>query len=516
MEKIIQFQTLDSVGNCFAEAIEVRSKGELTKVANNIDPEMQRFIRGIKPHPDYQYVLMTPMGAHEFWGANVNGDIFPEFILSHDYLRDNPELVKREIIKRFLAPHGKTMPNVPIREFGFRTFMNARRYKHHVNKNPDISYGDIVFVTYNKNMHRVELIVRHDRAKAKRVGAEQIIIDIDNNKPRQISMGCRVPFDICSKCGNISKTTNDYCYHLRNHMGQVMDDGTVIGAINPFPRFFDLSDVFVPAAKEAGVLMKVASAGKWRSFIQKWPPLKEKVSSAKVAAVTKRLLPNAVSEHLIKSQRCEPCLPRELLRNFPIEKLLTTMSMLGMVAKPREFQYGMLHRMGRPSLAEKLYQENKIFRDGVPYRGPVARIHDSLYSRSLANVLSRYIPHRSGFSPHLPNRIIRITVIKRPPPELVEADGPLLNKIASAYTGYRKSLQTIGESLDSIIDSNRDFYNKNFLQDIYIDSMMKTSSQNIPLTVSYLHNAYYTTCEVPSWDMNLNQFSSARALLGSL
>jgi len=509
LEKVIHFHTHDTLGRCFAEAIDVNpSKSGMTKVAGNLDPKLQAFIRSIKPDPKYQYVLMTPMGAHEFWGMNVNGDIFPEISLGHDYLTDNPQKVIDELERRYLKPHGKSLPPVPIKEFGFRTFMNALRYKHHVNKNPEIAFGDIVFVTYNRPMHRVELIVRHDRQKAREVGAEQIIVDIDNGKPRQISMGCKVPFDVCSVCGNVSKTTRDYCSHLANEMGRVRDDGTVVGAINFFPRFFDLSDVFVPAAKEAGVLMKVASAQH---------SLREKVASyKKLAEVKKKILPNAVSESLIKAQSCEPNIPRAFMDKMPFEKLLSTMAMLGMVAKPHEFQYGMLRRMGRPDLASSFRASNTIFPMGRTHIGPAPRIERSMYDGGIARLLSSLIPGRSAFAPHLPNRIVRITVIK-PVQRMTEGSGDILNKVASAYAGYRKSLRTIGADLDSVVEDDMDFYYKNFFNDMLTDSLTKVSSQNnLSLTVPYLHNVYYNTDVVPEWDLNFNNFSSARILLGSL
>lgn len=509
LEKVIHFHTHDTLGRCFAESIDVKPKGGMTKVAGNLDPELQAFIRSIKPDPRYQYVLMTPMGAHEFWGMNVNGDIFPEISLSHDYLTENPQKVIDELERRYLKPNGRSLPPVPIKEFGFRTFMNALRYKHHVNKNPEIAYGDIVFVTYNKPMHRVELIVRHDRQKAKEVGAEQIIVDIDNGKPRQISMGCKVPFDVCSVCGNISKTTRDYCSHLANEMGRVRDDGTVVGAINFFPRFFDLSDVFVPAAKEAGVLMKVASA--------KNAPQEKLAAYKKLAQINKKVLPNSISEALLKVQASEPSIPKAFMDRMPFEKMLSTMAMLGIVAKPKEFQYGMLRRMGRPQLADKLRSSGTIFPMGRSHYGPAPRIGSSMYDPNIARLLSSLIPGRSAFAPHLPNRVMRITIIQKPVQKMTEGGGELLNKVASAYAGYRKSLRTIGEDLDTVVDSDMDFYYKNFFTDTVTDTLTKLSSQNnISLTIPYLHNVYYNTDVVPEWDLKLNNFSSARVLLGSL
>ena len=288
MDKVITFST-QAVSGMFSDAVEVHSGPGMQKTAGSLSPEIERFIRSIKPHPDYQYVLMTPQGSFEFWGANVNGDIFPEAALSHDMACDDPMPVIQALEEKWLKPFGKRIPPGSYREFGFRTYENALRYRHHANKDPDVAYGDIVFVTYNHKMHRVELISRHDRAKAEKVGAGEIIRDLDNGKPRQISMGCKVPFDVCTVCGHVSRTTRDYCDHLRYQMGSVLEDGTVVGAVNLFPRFFDLSDVFVPAAKESGVLMKVASAQTVKL-----------ATKQKAANLKKETLPNTPSSRFLR------------------------------------------------------------------------------------------------------------------------------------------------------------------------------------------------------------------------
>ena len=89
---------------------------------------------------------------------------------------------------------------------------------------------------------------------------------------------CRVPFDVCSYCGNKAPTRKQYCDDveyggtckaggLRRNMGRaVMVDGDVhqLHADNTEPRFFDISHVFRPADRIAyvtGTLQKSASAG---------------------------------------------------------------------------------------------------------------------------------------------------------------------------------------------------------------------------------------------------------------
>ncbi len=129
MEKLLTFSTHDSLGRCFAETIDLHGTKGHEKIAGDLDPKIQEFINSIKSDPRYQYVLMTPMGAFEFWGANQNGDIFPEISLSHCHKDNDPEPVIRELEEKYLKPHGKSMPPFPRKEFGFRTFEKALRYR---------------------------------------------------------------------------------------------------------------------------------------------------------------------------------------------------------------------------------------------------------------------------------------------------------------------------------------------------------------------------------------------------
>lgn len=89
---------------------------------------------------------------------------------------------------------------------------------------------------------------------------------------------CRVPFDVCSYCGNQAPTLRQYCDDvaeggqckaggLRKNIGRTVTvDGDVhqLHADNTEPTFFDISHVFRPADRIAyvsGVLQKAAAAG---------------------------------------------------------------------------------------------------------------------------------------------------------------------------------------------------------------------------------------------------------------
>ncbi|MEC8306429.1 MAG: hypothetical protein VXZ72_01020 [Chlamydiota bacterium] len=517
MDKIIQFNTHDSLGRCFAESIDImpRSGGGHEKIAGELHPDIKRFMSTLKPDPRYQYVLMTPMGAFEYWGMNVNGDIFPEISLSFDSRKDDPAPIAAALERKWLAPFHKTIPPGNYRDFGHQTFMQALRYQHHANKNPEVAYGDIVFVVYNPAMKRVECISRHDREKAKRVGAEEIIQHLDEGKPRQISMGCKVPFDVCTICGHISRTPRDYCEHLKFSMGSVMPDGRVVGAVNFFPRFFDLSDVFVPAAKESGVLMKVARDTSVSIGIPKEAKIKKR------AEVKKQVLPNAVETSMCRAEAQEPEVPKSTLRSADLGKLLSTMSMLGMVMKPREFQYGALHRMGHGSLAEKLHNSGQVFRP-VRKESPIVSISSSGYDPSIARMLSSLLRERSGFYPHLPSRMIRVMVVKSPMrKEISEAPtSKVLDKVASAYSSYRRSLMHLPREVAVAIEKDPEYYNEHFFGSLLTDSMTKSASFHSakfasPVVPAYLYSAYTgkVTDSPESWCRDIPN-TTVKALFG--
>jgi hypothetical protein len=194
----------------------------LTKRAR--DERIDRFVRDvILPHrdPSKVYLHINAMGAGEYYGANRNGDFFPE---------DN--LLKY-----------------------YKTFESAHVFRHHINKDPAKAIGRVLLAIYNEKMHRVELIVEVDKSLGRDV--ESRVIAGDNP---WTSMACKTPYDTCSVCGNRAHSRAEYCDHLANGMNKVAADGKRSYAINDGPlRFFDISIVVKPADPTSGVLEKVAA-----------------------------------------------------------------------------------------------------------------------------------------------------------------------------------------------------------------------------------------------------------------
>lgn len=179
------------------------------------------YLKKIKSEPGRTKILALFLGAGEYYSSNKNGDWFGE----------------KDLIKRH--PTFKECGHV---------------YKHHINKDPKKKLGDVEFVTYNHNMHRVEGVMSLINSRC-----SEFVEKINRGEDLPVSMASRLKFDICSTCGHKSKSFSEYCYHLREEMNKIHEDGSKTYAINPDPIFFDISIVYRPADETAYSLKKVAS-----------------------------------------------------------------------------------------------------------------------------------------------------------------------------------------------------------------------------------------------------------------
>lgn len=195
--------------------------GGLTKEA--AAAEIDDFVKAIKPREGFFYLHINAMGAGEWYGSNRNGDYFPE-----------SQLIKWH----------KTFETSP-----------AHVFRHHVNKDPAIAIGKVIFSYYNPRMHRVELVAEVDKTKASAEYSRIMAGDFP-----MTSMACHTPFDVCSVCGNRATSRSMYCEHLNNHLNELLPDGRKVMSLNVGPlKFFDISVVIRPADVTSSVLQKVAS-----------------------------------------------------------------------------------------------------------------------------------------------------------------------------------------------------------------------------------------------------------------
>ena len=384
-----------------------------------IPDKIIKLVEGLKPRKDGRYVHINAVGSLAAWGSNKNGDAFPKWSLLHDSPPTD--------ILSFLNDKGLSVPP----EYGHETFETyAYPFVFHDNKDPLKSIGEKVTCSaYNDVMERVELIVFiSDRQ------APDLVRRIDAGDPIPWSMGCKVPFDVCSICKNTAKNRSEYCSHLRTLMNVTLPDGRKVYALNWFPRFFDISYVISPAWTEAWSLRKVASHGSpiaspIASAAQLYLPADldfEKIATAQIpfrkAAVLKRAEEKAAEiekqipaekgqdnlgkapiktpvyrelKKLVSLHKDEtPSIPKTeldgLKRDHPLSDILGGATACGIQLKKPEVD----------TLTEG--DESKL-PDSLDFESP---------SRRILDVLKKWMPDRSLFDPPFAKRVIRIIRIR--------------------------------------------------------------------------------------------------------
>ena len=192
-------------------------------------------IDNVKFAKDEVPVHIIALGASEAYGPNRNGDGFKEATC---------------------RKHHQT----------FEKF--AKFFRNHKNKpeRGDPHFGLIKKSAYNEPMKRVELLValNQEKSATDRNGgfvADQELEKLARGDDIAVSMACRVPYDICSWCGNQAKTRSDYCTTEKCAAGgcqsnltrliKVGNDMHHLHVDNPNPTWFDISRVFRPADRIA-------------------------------------------------------------------------------------------------------------------------------------------------------------------------------------------------------------------------------------------------------------------------
>lgn len=250
MIKVIQPQSQD-FSEPVASLIKISSRGiignDRADLIKRAGAEFVSKLSNIKLAADEVPVHLIAIGATEDYGPNRNGDGF-----------------SRSCCEKY-----------------HDTFVKfARFYRDHANKNPAKSYGVVKASAYHEPMRRIELLAALNSTKEAATRNGGLIADKELEKLARgddigVSMACTIGYDVCSGCGNKAKTRADYCDSLSNgghcksgglkhNLGKCLEDGHVLHADNPHPRFFDISHVFRPADRIAyisGTLEKAATSG---------------------------------------------------------------------------------------------------------------------------------------------------------------------------------------------------------------------------------------------------------------
>lgn len=416
MIKYVQYNSHDEYGQHIFPITDLR---QLNKTASSgYSPELLKAIANIQKKPSLYYVVINAMGSYEVWGDNGNGDAFPEAGLTHKSLRT--DMGTKE-------------------DYGYKTFeYYAHFFKHHVNKPDSPRYGEIIFSHWNPKLHRVELIVGIDREKS-----PEIITALDKGEPVSTSMGCKVPFDRCSICGNKAKTRDEYCKHAREYMGTIVDEvlarqwsielgriilpGTKVFVFNDFPRFFDLSRVYIGADRTSFILTKAASKvitlsvdvadafGVTDAMVDKIAQVSKTgeidkevgangasdIEGTTYSTGKSTVIRKALREKLNRLIEQEPEIPAETLNSIatalPLKNILSTMVGMGIHPKPREFQRIVLVSIGHCNEADNLDKKNIIFnRDEEVTPAPIDISTDN-FSDALGKILLPFLASRSSY-----------------------------------------------------------------------------------------------------------------------
>lgn len=260
-------------------------------------PEVQELLESIAPQPGRLYLVNSALGAGEYVGFNLRGDWFTEAGLT----REPPgwkDIPVWDIEARRRAANITTnLGQWGDLTWGYPTFYNAHRFRHHVNKDPNKAYGFILGAFWDDRMKRVVLVSELVEDMCRNLGALDLYKKIQAGEFPDSSMGSKVPYDRCSICGNKARNPAQYCEHVSRTamppfgMSKLLPDGRRCGVYNDYPRFFDDSFVFVGAERSAKVMANVTDeiSGK-NAYTQTIYPFKPKLvvkmANARDSAVT--------------------------------------------------------------------------------------------------------------------------------------------------------------------------------------------------------------------------------------
>ena len=354
------------------------------------------------------------------------------------------------------------------------TFVQAGRAlnKNHKNKPEDPKYGNIKASAYNPNMRRIELVLGIDNDK----GAD-ILSEIEKTGSAPFSMGCRVPYDVCTACGRKAKNESERCKHIPRQLGEITKTGVEIGMMNPSPIWFELSHVRRPADR-IGYSLKYASenvklsTSDYLSFYPGFVPPIEEILISKHAA-DKRALLHKLSEmekHIDAIGRkhkhetakdlylarhaskinygddiSDSCMDE--LRKFDPQQLLKALADKGIIFSPHDFSKylfgskikkenveGMKTHL--PDVFSKLKDDPATLNDSKfdPFEG-------SMLPKEIKNLVSGLFDDHSLSGEPAHARVIRITIIGKPESKLskdVEKTSSDFDaELAHVYASYK-------------------------------------------------------------------------------
>lgn len=458
--------------------------GEMVKTSG-LAPAAEKFISRLRPDPRYTYVLCNAMGYSEFFGANSNKDWYGynPHLDFNGLLHSWPDIGQNVEADRM---KGKAWP------YGYPCYYGATVYAHHKNTDPQqLGFGDVIFATLNPEMKRVELVKRVFNEEAAKKGHTSILDRVRAGERVDVSMGCKVPFDLCSVCTDwdevkkawktydearhrhpgiaileyhrkicpirgLAVTKVDYCQHMVSEGGKVYPDGRKVFVYNDFPRFFDISFVWIGADRTARVMWHLADPNAPKAIPRPGSPppgaLERLLSilGSKLSMMEKDI-PGGLAEAAFKDSDTAPEVldVRIMMRGAPsvlgARKALSTLAGLGVIPTPSEFQNLVLPTMPHGDAAQKAFDAKyATFDTRLGGVDSTFAVDPSLFDAKLAEAYEPLMAERSSFAPYLHSRLSspgeKTAGVKRSSYSGSDALGAISAKLASMYNGYRLSV----------------------------------------------------------------------------
>jgi hypothetical protein len=419
MEKILQLPEFFATGEATMAVVGHwgRQRWSLEKTAfdRSAASPAYEFLKDVKPQQGHTIVLVNALGAYETYDSNRNGDAWSE----HPFKVGVPaKCGHKECQAGAWVSEAETLPK------HYKTFeQHGGIYLHHKNTDPSKSLGDVMHAFWNERMHRVELLLKIVNAKN-----PDLITRIEDGEYPAVSMGCRVPWDVCTICGHHAPTRKQYCEHVKGLGMNKVDPKTGERAcvLNPSPKFFDISFVFRPADPTGFMLKKVAqdaivlSSELGEKFASEaW----RKLAVHKVSEIQKRLtgqiLATKADDTVIEKYRkavpkttAPPALSKEVKAELDISALpvvLATLAANDVTLTCGELTTHLCEKMAgfTPTAAEldKVVALQPLMREVLASYPGVAAEYASLVSldpRDVSPMLQRrwagYIEKRAGWS----------------------------------------------------------------------------------------------------------------------
>jgi GNAT superfamily N-acetyltransferase len=201
----------------------------------------------------------------------------------------------------------------------------------------------------------------------------------------------------------------------------------------------------------ASDLLKVSNETKAASHL-KWAEIVKRIGPSKAVGRVTPLL-----------SQTEESLPKEILDEMgqrpDLEKSLATPSLMGMVLKPEEFQRIMLTHLGKGPLADKMDAAGAVFKPSDEEACPCSELGPEHMDPEIMKALLPSLEGKSYVGPIVRRRITRIVITKPKPEEpSTEVESPLLSKVASAYTWYRREQMKLASALPTTITAHPELH----------------------------------------------------------